>query len=119
MSDSVRARSLSFFPDGTYCHFDGKKDYYCLNRECKVEGARGSRSKNDVNYAQVPPDATIPDEVKKYFSLDEDFKNTKPRKPPVISRDYINKVIEDEEKKKTEKEEEEPKDYIELSDDKN
>ncbi|XP_050042264.2 A disintegrin and metalloproteinase with thrombospondin motifs 7-like [Dermacentor andersoni] len=37
--------SGSFFPDGTWCHSDGRQDYYCQNHVCQAEPPKASSSK--------------------------------------------------------------------------
>jgi len=41
-----------FFPDGTWCHNDGKDDFFCQQHQCKTSSPRGGRAVGipQINY---------------------------------------------------------------------
>ena len=66
-----------YFPDGTKCHEDSKGNYYCKDHFCLPESTRRSRMDSNphpVNYNlnARPEDSDLPEELKKYFTLDEE-----------------------------------------------
>ncbi|XP_064479406.1 A disintegrin and metalloproteinase with thrombospondin motifs adt-1-like [Ornithodoros turicata] len=70
----------AFFPDGTWCHNDGKRDYYCRNHVCQPEAQGRSLFFRDVEGgADVPilgnahpSDQEPSSSVRDFFSYDDD-----------------------------------------------
>ncbi|XP_067002114.1 A disintegrin and metalloproteinase with thrombospondin motifs adt-1-like [Anabrus simplex] len=68
----------SYFPDGTWCHNDGKVNYYCLHHHCLPENYRLGKSLpysiGDIPLSQNAPPRLLPlsDELMRYFSLGAD-----------------------------------------------
>ena len=76
------------FPDGTHCNSDPKVgEFYCKNRLCVAENPRGGRMEKSVpviNFnLNARPDSEdgqpqeLPEEVKDYFTLNEDGQQVK------------------------------------------
>jgi hypothetical protein len=107
VAGSERSKELAYFPDGTYCHSDGKKDYYCLNDNCLAEGARGSRSHDESNYNLLSGANTVPESLNQYMTLGDDLKS-KAGGSPVVDDKTIKNAEKEEEEKTTDK------DYVEI-----
>lgn len=81
-------KSIPFFPDGTWCHNDGKKDYYCLARTCQPAGkARNHRDNSkrpevSIDYLNNarPKEIKTEQKLKEYFQY---HKNKNPPKPKI------------------------------------
>lgn len=106
VSNSVKSKYFSYFPDGTYCHQStGGKDHYCLNQQCVPEGDRIARAGGgDTNINLVSGSNNIPESVKKYLSLNEDRR-----------REGGSPIVGDAEIKEAEEQEEvDDSDYIDI-----
>lgn len=72
----------AFFPDGTLCHSEGSSsNYYCRKHLCLPESERGGRADEAapnnlvINLNADPaPDAKPPEEIVKYFTIDDSGK---------------------------------------------
>lgn len=79
----------AFFPDGTWCHNDGKRDYYCKNHVCQPEIQGRSLFFREVEGgADVPilgnahpQDTETASDVKEFFTYDDKGSNTRSSLP--------------------------------------
>lgn len=73
-----------YFPDGTWCHNDGTKNYYCVRHHCLPEDFQISKTTflrglgEDIPFSQNAwPVHVIPPGVQSYLSLHPDGKPMK------------------------------------------
>ncbi|XP_067122719.1 A disintegrin and metalloproteinase with thrombospondin motifs adt-1-like [Centruroides vittatus] len=77
----------TYFPDGTWCHNDGKRDYYCQSRLCQPAAkARNQGGKSlrpevtiDILNNARPKQADVDKKLKEYFEYKKSANRPKPK----------------------------------------
>ncbi|XP_054279116.1 uncharacterized protein LOC128997502 [Macrosteles quadrilineatus] len=87
-----------YFPDGTWCHHNGKHNYYCMNHHCRPEHFQGAKSALDLpEDLELPQNALpkalpLPDLILRYLSLGSDGK---PLLTTIKPEEASERVLED------------------------
>ena len=77
----------AYFADGTLCHVDGQKKFYCLQKHCLPENFKTTKTAiwtlgEDIPVPSnaLPPNLSyLDDKIVGYLSIDEDRKALSPR----------------------------------------